>query len=44
MKITMEINLRDFKGWSGAVDTLNALTDDQKDALEVMVEEANTNE
>lgn len=39
MKITSEISLRDFKGWSGAVDTLNTLTDEQKDALEANLEE-----
>ena len=39
MKITSEINLRDFEGWSGAVDTLNTLTDEQKDALEAILEE-----
>ena len=39
MKITSEINLRDFEGWSGAVDTLNTLTDEQKDALEANLEE-----
>jgi hypothetical protein len=39
MKITNEISLRNFKGWSGAVDTLNALTDEQKDELEANLEE-----
>ena len=39
MKITSEISLRNFEGWSGAVDTLNTLTDDQKDALEAILEE-----
>jgi len=39
MKITSEVNLRDFDGWSGAVDTLNTLTDEQKDALEANLEE-----
>lgn len=39
MKITCEISLRDFDGWSGAVDTLNTLTDEQKDALEANLEE-----
>ena len=39
MKITEEISLRDFKGWSGAVDTLNTLTDEQKDELEANLEE-----
>ncbi len=39
MKITSEISLRDFEGWSGAVDTLNTLTDEQKDALEANLEE-----
>ena len=39
MKITKEISLRNFEGWSGAVDTLNTLTDDQKDALEANLEE-----
>ena len=41
MKITSEISLRNFEGWSGAVDTLNTLTDDQKDALEAILEELN---
>ena len=39
MKITGEISLRNFEGWSGAVDTLNTLTDDQKDALEANLED-----
>ena len=39
MKITSEISLRDFEGWSGAVDTLTTLTDEQKDALEANLEE-----
>lgn len=39
MKITEEISLRDFEGWSGAVDTLNTLTDEQKDELEAILEE-----
>ena len=39
MKITEEISLRDFEGWSGAVDTLNTLTDDQKDDLEAILED-----
>ena len=39
MKITSEISLRDFEGWSGAVNTLNALTDEQKDDLEAILEE-----
>ena len=39
MKITSEISLRNFEGWSGAVDTLNTLTDDQKDVLEAILEE-----
>ena len=34
MTITSEISLRSFEGWSGAVDTLNTLTDDQKDEIE----------
>jgi len=39
MKITNEMSLRDFRGWSGAVSTLNTLTDEQKDALEANLEE-----
>ena len=39
MKITEEISLRDFEGWSGAVDTLSTLTDDQKDDLEAILED-----
>jgi hypothetical protein len=39
MKITSEISLRNFEGWCGAVDTLNTLTDEQKDALEADLEE-----
>ena len=38
MKITYEISLRSFEGWSGAVDTLNTLTDEQKDNLETILE------
>ena len=38
MKITSEISLRNFEGWSGAMDTLNTLTDDQKDAIEASLE------
>ena len=39
MKITKEIDLRNFEGWSGAIDTLRTLTDEQKDALEANLEE-----
>ena len=39
MEITSEISLRNFEGWSGAVDTLNTLTDEQKDNLEAILEE-----
>lgn len=39
MKTTSEISLRNFEGWSGAVDTLNTLTDEQKDNLEAYLEE-----
>ena len=39
MKITSEIDLRYFEGWSGAVDTLNTLTDEQKSELEAVLEE-----
>ena len=39
MKITKEMSLRNFEGWSGAVDTLNTLTNDQKDALEANLKE-----
>ena len=39
MKITKEMSLRNFEGWSGAVDTLDTLTDEQKDALESNLEE-----
>ena len=39
MKITSEISLRNFEGWSGAVYTLNTLTDEQKDVLEAILEE-----
>lgn len=39
MKITSEISLRNFEGWSGAVDTLSTLTDEQKDSLEAILEE-----
>ena len=38
MKITREISLRNFEGWSGAVDTLNVLTDEQKDEIEANLE------
>lgn len=39
MKITSEISLRNFEGWSGAVDTLNTLTDEQKSEIETVLEE-----
>lgn len=39
MKITSEIDLRYFEGWSGAVDTLNTLTDEQKSELETILED-----
>ena len=40
MKITSEISLRNFEGWSGAVDTLNTLTDEQMRTIESSLEEA----
>ena len=44
MKITKEIHLRSFEAWicpafGGAVETLEALTDEQKDELEASLEE-----
>ena len=39
MIITCEINLRNFEGWSGAKDTLSALTTQQLDTLENLLED-----
>ena len=40
MKITSEINLKNFKAWSGAKDTLNKLIElDKCDDLEFILED-----
>ena len=40
MKITKEISLEDFEAWSGAVNTLERIIDENKcDQLEYMLEE-----
>lgn len=38
MKIVQEIPLRDFKPWSGAKDTFEALTGEELDDLEYVLE------
>lgn len=38
MKIYTENNLRDFEFWSGAVDTVKYLTDDELDTIESILE------
>ena len=40
MKITSEMNLKNFKAWSGAKDTLNKLIElDKCDELEFMLDD-----
>lgn len=39
MKIYSEINLRDFEFWSGAVDTVKYLTEEELDTIEAILEE-----
>ena len=39
MKIYTENNLRDFEFWSGAVDTVKYLTDDELDTIESILED-----
>lgn len=39
MKVISDISLKDFKFWSGAVDTAKELTDDQFDTLESALED-----
>jgi hypothetical protein len=39
MKITTEINIRNFEFWSGAVDTVKYLTEEQLDTIEVVLED-----
>ena len=39
MRVYTEQNLRDFDFWSGAVDTVQYLTDDEMDTIEAMLED-----
>ena len=39
MKINTEMNLTEFKGWSGGADTLKELTLDEMDILQDTIEE-----
>ena len=39
MKIYTEKSLKNFEFWSGAVDTVKYLTDDEMDTIESMLEE-----
>ena len=39
MTITTEKSLRDFEFWSGALDTVKYLTDDELDTIEEILEE-----
>ena len=39
MKIYTEQSLKNFEFWSGAVDTVKYLTDDEMDAIEAMLED-----
>lgn len=39
MKIYKEESLRDFEFWSGAVDTVKYLTDEELDTIESMLED-----
>lgn len=43
MKIYKEESLSNFEFWSGAVDTVKYLTDDELDKIEEMLEELNPN-
>ena len=39
MKITKTLDLRDFEGWAGAIDTLAEMSVDEMDTLQVVLEE-----
>lgn len=39
MKITKELNLSEFEGWSGGADTLKELTFDEMDILQEILED-----
>ena len=39
MKITKELNLTEFDGWSGGADTLKELTIEEMDILQDTIEE-----
>ena len=39
MIITKEVTLSNFEAWSGAVDTINALTLDERQQLELCLED-----
>lgn len=41
MKITTEKSLRSFEFWSGALDTVKYLTDEELDTIEGILEELN---
>lgn len=41
MKITTEKSLRNFEFWSGALDTVKYLTDEELDTIEGILEELN---
>ena len=40
MKVYKEMNLRDFKFWSGAKSNAETLTDEQLDMVEAILEDA----
>ena len=40
MKVYKEMNLRDFKFWSGAKSNAETLTDEQLDMVESIIEDA----
>ena len=40
MKVYKEMNLRDFKFWSGAKDNAETLTDEQLDMVESILQDA----
>jgi len=41
MKIMQEVSLKDFEFWSGAEYTKNALTDEELDQIEAILEDCN---
>lgn len=41
MKITTEKSLKNFEFWSGALDRVKYLTDEELDTIEVILEELN---